>query len=114
MIKLSRFKRLFSRLYRRDDGTPVTEFWVTGKEDAALIRPESGRVLAYVCHDGCGKYYPVVIVSPWRAFRLITRELSSLRSLRAFPRLGVELFRFKTESLDEAKRGIEYYLDIDR
>jgi hypothetical protein len=109
-MTFSKFKRLF-RTRRNGDGGPIVgAFWVAAKEQAALIDPESGRVFAYVEHDGYGKYHPTVLVSPWRAFQLVTREASQLVSLRAFPRLTVELCRLKTETIAEAQLEVEHYL----
>jgi hypothetical protein len=104
---------LFRRRIHKNDGSAVRHLWVSEEEKATLIDPDAGKVIAQVWHDGCGKYYPIVFVSPWTAIRLISRECSMLVSLLAFPRFTVELYRLKHDTIGEAQTEIESYLNLD-
>ena len=103
-------KRLFGTRRSDEDGSPLPISWVGDREQATLVNPDSGRVYAYVWHDGYGKYRPTVIVSPWRAFHLVRREAASLVSLLAFPRCTIELYRLRTKTIVDAQQAVEYAL----
>jgi hypothetical protein len=109
MSKFS-LKRYFGPGRYADDHSPVWRFWVTDGEEATYINPRSGRVHAYVWHDGCGKYYPTIIVSPWRALRLIWQHECWVVSLLPFPRIAMESFRLKSKTIDLAQEYVEYIL----
>jgi hypothetical protein len=66
-------------------------FWLGDQDSQVLVDLASERVLAYVWHDGCGKYHPTVYVSFVRALRIIASNEGFLVSLLPFPRCGVEL-----------------------
>lgn len=101
-----RLKRQFRTPFRTRPG-----FWVGDGEEATLVDPYSGRMHAYVHHDGYGKYYSRVVVSPWRALYLTRHEAAGmLVSLLSFPRCTVELVRLKTGSIEHAKEYAEYGL----
>jgi hypothetical protein len=103
-------KRQFRTRRRHDDGSPLPTVWVGDGQTATLINPDSGRVHAYVWHDGCGKYYPTVIVSPWRALHLVRREMAALVSLLSFPRCTVELYRLRASDMVAAQEYAEHEL----
>jgi hypothetical protein len=105
----NRLKRKFRVRRRTNDGDPIPVFWVGDDEEATLVNLDSGRMHAYVRHDGCGKYYPTVIVSPWRALYLIRLERAVLVSLLSFPRCTIEMFRLKTD-MREAREIAEFGL----
>ncbi len=100
-----RLKRQFRTPFRTEGG-----FWVGDGEEATLVNPYSGRMFAYVHHDGYGKYYSTVIVSPWRALHLIRHEPAMLVSLLSFPRCTVKLFRLETDTIEDAKDYAVYGL----
>ena len=100
-------KRLFTARRHAENGSPLPMIWVANEDLASLINPESGRVYAHIHHDGCGKYYPTVIVSPWLAVDLIRRG-ADLVSLLSFPRCTVEVPRLR--SMVEAQETAEYAL----
>lgn len=100
--------RLFTARRYTEDGSPVPMIWVGNKDRATLINPEAGRAYAHISHDGCGKYYTTVVVSPWRAFHLVRHEAAALVSLLSFPRCTVELYRLR--AMVEAQETAEYAL----
>ena len=100
-------KRQFTTRRRNEDGSPAPMIWVGNQDQAALVNPDSGRVYAHISHDGCRKYHPTVVVSPWRAIDLIRRG-ADLVSLRSFPRCTVEVPRLR--SMVEAQETAEYAL----
>jgi len=107
-----RFKRLFRATHVADDGKPIPFEWVAdpSTECATLINPASGRMLAYVSHDGHGKYHRRVVVSPWRAVGLIRSHAGYLASLLSFPGMTVELLGLKVDTLQEAQDSIDEML----
>ena len=104
---------LLRRQIQSLDGKDVRHLWISEEEKATLIDPDTGKVAALVWHDGYGKYHPLMFVSPWRAIRLIFRECGVLVSLLAFPRITVELYRLKTDTIGEAQTEVESYLKLD-
>ena len=106
-------KKLFSAPCRTDDGTPVWLEWVVDAdgEKAVLVNTSSGVMVAHVLHDGCGKFYRRVVVSPWRALRLILNNHGYLVSLCSFPRMTVELAWLKHWDIRLAQRSIEALFD---
>ncbi|MHB8271889.1 hypothetical protein [Bradyrhizobium sp.] len=105
----SRLKKQFrSRFKQRGQGL-IPAIWVGDDEDVALIDPDSGRVHAYIWHNGYGTYCPTIIVPPWRALHLIRHEAAALISLLSFPRCTVELPRLETDMTD-ARDYAEYGL----
>jgi hypothetical protein len=105
-------RRKFTTRRKAEDRSPVPMFWVGDDEEATLINPDSGRVHAYIWHDGCRKYHPTVIVSPWRAFHLVRHGSASVASLLSLPRCTVELYRLRADSIAEAKELAEHGLGI--
>ena len=63
------------------DHSPIWSFWVTDGDEATLINPVSGRVHAYVWHNGCGKYHPTIILPLWRVLPLIWKREGVMVSL---------------------------------
>jgi hypothetical protein len=111
-MTISNFKSLFSARITNNDGTPVRALWIGDGAEAALIDHTSGRILAYVSHDGYGKYYPTLFVLPWRALSLLRRAGGSVVSLLPFPRLAVELYRLKGNSIGPAQAHVEELLGL--
>lgn len=86
--------RYFTPTRRSENGKPVKHIWLMeGEESAALVNLDAGTIDAYIQHDGYGKYFPTVYVSPFIAWQLIRRNDGFMVSLRPFPRVAVELFR---------------------
>jgi hypothetical protein len=104
-------KKYFRAVWFNDNHGPIWRIWVSDGQQATLINPASGRVHAYVLHDGCGKYCPTIIFPLWRALPLILKREAWLVSLLPFPRLGLEFYRLKSNSIAYAKEFIEYVLD---
>jgi hypothetical protein len=69
------------------DHSPIWSFWITDGEEATLINPASGRVHAYVWHDGCGKYHPTIILPLRRVLPSIWKGEGVVVSLLPFPRV---------------------------
>ncbi len=92
------------------DDRPIWRFWVSDGEQATLISPASGRMHAYVWHDGYGKYYPTIILPLWRALPLIWNRKAMLVSLLPFPRLALDFFRFRSDSILPAQEYVESVL----
>jgi hypothetical protein len=109
----NRLRRLLTPQYSTEDGSPLPKFWVGNEDQAALIDPDSGRLHAYIWHDGCGKYHPTVIVSAWRAAHLVRREAAMLESLLSFPLCTVELYRVKADTISVAQKVAESSLRDD-
>ena len=102
-------KQLFTARRRTEGGNPISTLWVGDQDKSTLINPESGKVHAYIYHDGYGKYYPSVTVSPWRAVDLIRRG-GDLTSLLSLPRCTVEMPLKR--SMVEAQEIAEYALGL--
>jgi hypothetical protein len=110
MPLLSFVTKYFEASSFADDDSPIWRFWVSDGDHAALVNPASGRMHAYVWHDGYGKYYPTIILPVWRALPLILKQESYVISLLPFPRLGLEFFRIKSDSIVLAQEFVEYVL----
>lgn len=93
-----------------DDHRPIWRFWVSDGEEATLINPVSGRVHAYVWHDGYGKYYPTIILPLWRAVPLICKRDGEVVSLLSFPRVAMQFYRLRSRSIAAAQEYVEYML----
>jgi hypothetical protein len=93
-----------------DDHRPIWRIWVTDGEEATYINPLSGRVHAYVWHDGYGKLYPTIILPFWRALPLIWRREGVVASLLPFPRVAMEFRRVKSRHIEAAQEYVEYLL----
>jgi hypothetical protein len=106
----NRLKGQFRARRSANNGDPISVVWVGDDEVATLVNPDSGRMYAYVVHDGHGKCHVTVVVSPWRALHLIRHTPAMLVSLLSFPRCTVELFRLKTTEIESAKDYAEYGL----
>lgn len=105
-------KRQFSARRRTLTGQPEPTVWVMGSKHATLIAPVSGRVYAYVWHDGGGTYYPTVIVSLWRALYLIRYEAPCVVSFLSFPRCTIKLTSLGAETLGLAEQQAQYGLGL--
>lgn len=103
--------KYFRAMCFADDHSPIWRFWVSDGEQATLINPASGRVHAYVWHDGCGKYYPTVILPLWRALPLIWSREGWLISLLPFPRIALDFLRLQSTSIALAQQFVEYVLE---
>jgi hypothetical protein len=103
---ISRLTRYCASLIVADYDTETPPRWVANDWEASLIDQSSGRVLAYVCQDDNGRYYPTLYVSPWRALRIMKTQLGYVSSLASFPRVALDLFRLKASSFPEARRII--------
>jgi hypothetical protein len=95
----------------RDYDDCYQPIWIADDWQATLIDLDSGRVLAYVSDDGCGKYYPTLFVSPWRAYQIMKAQPCYVSSLLSFPRIALDLLRLKVDSLGEAQRVVQIILD---
>ena len=111
MSPISQIHRLFAPHTVTEDGTPVWTRWVADEDNATLVNTKSGRVIAYIWHDGYGKYYPHVFVTPWRALEMLRNGLCWIVSLRCFPRFAVEFVRIRAESMSEAIEVFQFDLD---
>ena len=111
MLLFSFATKYFRAFSTTEDHRPIWRRWVSSGEKAALISPASGRVHAYVWHDGCGKYHPTIILPLWQALPLIWKREGRLVSLLPFPRLGLDFFRIKSGSIALAQEFVEYVLD---
>jgi hypothetical protein len=86
--------RYFSARRHSEDGKPVRHIWLMeGEESAALVNLDAGTIDGFIWHDGYGKYFPTVYVSPFVGWQLIRNHDGILVSLRSFPRVAVELIR---------------------
>jgi len=93
-------------------GQPEPTVWVEGSEHSTYIAPVSGRVYAYVWHDGRGTYYPTVIVSLWRALSLIWYDAPCVVSFLSFPRCTVKVTSLGAETLGLAEQQAQYALGL--
>jgi len=89
-------KRKFMPRRTDDARRPVHRVWFGTQDKAALIDIASGKVLARIEHDGYGKYYPTVYVSPIHALRLKITRQAYLVSLLCLPRCEMEIVRLIT------------------
>lgn len=102
-------KQLFTARHRSADGSHPPTVWIGDRGQSTFVNPDSGRLHAYVWDDGDRKYFPRVVVSPWRAVDLVRRG-ASLVSLLSFPRCTVELGRVR--SMTDAQDMAEYALGV--
>ena len=94
---------------RTDDaGNAISHIWIGHQDEAVLVGTGSGKVHALVSHDGDGKYYPTVYVSPLRALRISRSNEGFLVSLLPLPRCAMELRRLG--SMEEAMSAAELAL----
>jgi hypothetical protein len=105
---ISYLKRMF--MARRTDAArnPVHRIWIGDLEEAVLIDIASGKLHAHVWHDGYGKFYPTVYVSPFRGIRISRRNEGFLVSLLPLPRCILELVRLR--SMADAQGCVEHVL----
>lgn len=106
------FARLIRERYRDRNGNPLFATWIRTREQALLINPNSGTVIANLRHDGCGKYEATVFASPLEALRLLRRDLCFVVSLLAFPRVALELAYLPADSLSEAQQQLAQILGV--
>jgi hypothetical protein len=98
--------RYFTARQHSEDGKPVKHIWMMeGDESAALVNLDAGTIHGFIQHDGHGKYFPTVYVSPFVAWQLIRNHDGILVSLRSFPRVAVELFRMM--NMTDAREVVE-------
>lgn len=81
-----------------------------GRRGSHLHHPMSGRVHAYVWHDGYGKYHPTIIVSLWRALRLLRQREGLVVSLLPFPRIAIECYRLRSDTIQLSQDYVEELL----
>jgi hypothetical protein len=79
--------------------------WLGDDERSALIDPRSRRLMAYIWHDGRGKYYPTIFVSYSRAWKLISLHEEELVSLLPFPRCAIDLCHYAC--MEDAQEVVE-------
>jgi hypothetical protein len=94
---------------RENDPAAPVMVWTGDKSQSTLVNPESGKLYAYVWHDGDSKYLPRVFVSPWHAIGLVKRG-ADLISLLSLPRCTLEVGR--TRSMVAAQELAEYALGL--
>jgi hypothetical protein len=94
-----------------EEHRPIWRFWVSSGNQAAFINPVSGRVHAYVWHDGYGKYYPTIILPMWKAVPLLCKRHGWIVSLLPFPRVALDFVRLKSDSIVPAQKFAEYVLE---
>lgn len=109
-MSIFNLKDYFEASRYTDDDSPIWRFWITDGEEATYINPMSGRVHAYVWHDGYGKYHPTVIVSPWRALRLLRQREGLVVSLLPFPRIAIECYRLRSDTIQLSQDYVEELL----
>jgi hypothetical protein len=109
-VSIFNLKDYFEASRFTNDDRPIWRFWVTDGEEAAYINPMSGRVHAYVWHDGYGKYHPTIIVSPWRALRLLRQREGLVVSLLPFPRIAIECYRLRSDTIQLSQDYVEELL----
>jgi hypothetical protein len=102
-------KRLFTAQRRFANHGPTPMVWTGDKSQSTLVNPETGKLYAYVRHDGDSKYLPKVFVSPWHAIDLVRRG-ADLVSLLSLPRCALEVGR--TRSMGDAQELAEYALGL--
>jgi hypothetical protein len=101
-------KQQFMARRTNDAGEPVHRIWLGDEDETALIDIGSGKLLAHVWHDGYGKYYPTLYVSPFRALQLTLRHQAYLVSLLSLPRCQMDLVRLR--SMDDAQGAVQAVL----
>jgi|HubBroStandDraft_6_1064221.scaffolds.fasta_scaffold111037_3 hypothetical protein len=84
--------------------------WFSNDWKATLIDRSSGRVLAHVWDDGCGKYYPTLFVSFGKAYQLMRVHACYVSWFDSFPWVTLDLLRLKSSSLSSAQHAIEHIL----
>jgi hypothetical protein len=99
------------RPQRTDDaGNPIPRIWIGDQEEAVLVDSGAGKVHAFASHDGYGKYYATVYVSPLRAFWLSWYNDGFLASLLPLPRCAVELLTLTLGCMEDARSVAELAL----
>jgi hypothetical protein len=96
---------------RTDDaGNAIPRTWIGDQEEAVLVDLGSGKVYALAWHDGYGKYYATVYVSPLRALRLSRNNEGFLVSLLPLPRCAVELLTLTLGCMEDARTVAKFAL----
>jgi hypothetical protein len=108
-MNFNSLKRLFKPHRPLADHNRKPMVWIGDASRSSLINPNSGKLHAYVWHDGDSKYFPRVLVSPWRAFDLV-RCGADLVSLLSLPRCTLEIGRKR--SMADAQKLAEYALGL--
>lgn len=93
-----------------DAGNAVPRIWIGDQEEAVLVDLGSGKMHALASHDGYGKYYVTVYISPLRALRLSRNNEGFLVSLLPLPRCAVELVTFTLGCMEDARTAAKFAL----
>lgn len=110
-MKIVKCMRFLIRLLTPDlEDEPLTPFWIADGWRSALLDPYSGRLLAQIWHDGCGKYYPALYLSPLKALLVSKLCISVATWLAPFPLIRLDLLRLKASSLRDAQAAVEALL----
>lgn len=114
-MMIQRLKRLFSSQRYDRDHLPDPIIWLDDpvRQEAVLINLDTGRLLGVASHDGCGKHDCRVYVWPWEAFGICSCGEGLLVSLRAFPRMIVELPSLKIGRMIHAKDYVEEMVGLN-
>jgi hypothetical protein len=102
-------KQKFRPRLTDDAGKAIPRIWIGDQEEAVFVGTGSGKVYALASHDGYGKYYATVYVSPLRAVRLSRINEGFLVSLLPLPRCAVELRTLL--SMEDAMSAAELTLE---
>lgn len=81
---------------------------VYDSDHAVFFEPATGRVFATIWHDGYGKYYPTLFLSPLAAFRH-WRDAVTV-TFKPLPRIALDCIRLKCDKMEEAVRIVENVL----
>jgi hypothetical protein len=103
-------EKLFRPSLTAENGEAISLLWVGDENRAVLMNPDSTRIFASVWHDGCRKYHPIIYPSLFALRRVRAMECSLGLRLRSFPNCGVELMRFRCESMDEVQQDLQELL----
>jgi hypothetical protein len=110
-MTITTFAHFLNRLLapdENDESYPV--IWIADEFSSVFIASDTGRVLAELWGGDRSKYHAAVFVSLRRALRLMNRLPDCEPSLRAFPRVALDLPEFRATSRSEAQRIVENLL----
>ena len=108
----ARLRRQFTASHRTEDRKSISTVWIADRDHSTCISPKSGKMHAYIQQDRHGMYYPTVVVSSWRALKLIRKDAATVLSLRPFPRCTIELRKLACETLGLAEQQAQYGLGL--
>ncbi|WP_027522111.1 hypothetical protein [Bradyrhizobium sp. Ec3.3] len=89
---------------------PTTKWWLGHHDELICFDPSAGRVRAFICHDGSGRYARTIYGTLWTALRLMHSGAVTHIDMRSFPLCIVELALIERADILAVKSELEEVL----